>query len=114
MPLVEIKDFNASATAAVSNITDVIQLFDHDKSSSISQLIKGKQRNLQKLLKYLNGTTTFASNVLLLCVSYYFCLILKIFTSCCLIVICQLIIYLTHFISTVILQNSELGIQKIE
>ena len=43
-----------------------MQFFDHNKSSSISQLIKGKSRYLQKLLKYYNGTTTSVSNVLLL------------------------------------------------
>ena len=40
-------------------------IFDHGKSTSISQLIKGKWRNLQKLLKYFNETTTSTSNVLL-------------------------------------------------
>ena len=39
--------------------------FDHDKSSSISQLIKVKLRNLQKLLKDFNGTTTFSFNAIL-------------------------------------------------
>ena len=47
-------------------ISDIMQFFDHNKSSSISQLIKGKSRYLQKLLKYYNGTTTSVSNVLLL------------------------------------------------
>ena len=38
---------------------------DHYKSISISQLINGKSRDLQKLRKYFNRTTTSASNVLL-------------------------------------------------
>ena len=43
----------------------MIQYLDHDKSSSFSQLIKGKPRGLQKLLKYFNRATTSASNILL-------------------------------------------------
>ena len=31
--------------------SDIIHSFNHDKSSSISQLINGKSRYLQKLLK---------------------------------------------------------------
>ena len=38
--------------------SDNTQHFDHDKLSSISQLIKDKSRDLQKLLKYFNGITT--------------------------------------------------------
>ena len=53
------------AIAAVLDISDVMQFFDHDKSSSISQSVKGKSRELQKLLKYFNETTTYLSNVLL-------------------------------------------------
>ena len=37
-----------SAAAAVLNISNNTQFLDHDKSSSISQLIKGKSRDLQK------------------------------------------------------------------
>ena len=47
-------------------IIDVIHSFDHDKSSSISQLINDKSRDFQKLFEYFNGTTTSAFNVLLL------------------------------------------------
>ena len=38
-----------------------IQAFVHYKSSSTSQLLKGKSRDLQKLLRYLSGimTSTF-------------------------------------------------------
>ena len=39
--------------------------FDHEKSSSVSQLLNRKWRDLQKLLKCFNETTVFASNVLL-------------------------------------------------
>ena len=49
----------------VLDVSDITQYLDHDKSSSISQLINGKSRDLQKLLKYFNGTTTSVSNVLL-------------------------------------------------
>ena len=53
------------ATAAVFDISDTTQYLEHDKSSSVSQLSKGKSRDLQKLLKYFHGTTTSASNILL-------------------------------------------------
>ena len=49
----------------IIGIADIIYSFNHDKSSSISQLINGKSRYLQKLLKYVNGTTTSVSNILL-------------------------------------------------
>ena len=52
-------------TVCVIDTSDIIHYFDHDKWSSILQLIKGKSRDLQKLLKYLNGRTTSASNILL-------------------------------------------------
>ena len=40
--------------------------FDHDKSSSLSQLIKEKLRNLQKLLKYINGTITCVQCIIII------------------------------------------------
>ena len=46
------------AISEVLDISKIIQFLDNDKSSSISQLIKGKSRALQKLLKYFNGTTS--------------------------------------------------------
>ena len=54
------------AIAGVTDISDIIHSFDHGKSSSISQLINKKSRDLQKVLKYFNETTTSASNILLL------------------------------------------------
>ena len=39
------------------------QSFAHDKSSSTSQLIKGKLSDLQKLLRYLNEIVTSMFNV---------------------------------------------------
>ena len=39
------------------------QSFAHDKSSSTSQLIKGKLSDLQKLLRYLNEIVTSMLNV---------------------------------------------------
>ena len=68
------------------NIWDIIHSSDYDKSSFISQLINGKWRDLQKLLKYFNGTATSASNVLLSSdAPYWFFLIFKRFTRyfCC-------------------------------
>ena len=45
------------AAEAVLDVPDFIEPLDHKKSSSISQLIKGKSRDLQELLKYFNETT---------------------------------------------------------
>ena len=53
------------AIPVVIDVSDIIHSFDHDKSISILQLINGKSRDLYKLLKYFNGTTTSASNALL-------------------------------------------------
>ena len=58
-----------SGLAGIVSVIDnsnFIHSFDHDKSSSTSELINGKSKNLQKLLKYFNGTTNSMSNVLLL------------------------------------------------
>ena len=52
-----------AVTAGALDISDITQYLDHDKSSSISQLINGKSRDLQKSLKYFNGATTSASNL---------------------------------------------------
>ena len=57
--------FGLAATSGFLYISDIVHSFDHDKSSSISQLINGKSRNFHKLLKYFNGTTTSVSYVLL-------------------------------------------------
>ena len=59
-------------TAGGLDISNIMQCLDHDKSSSISQLIKSKSRGLQKLLKYFNRTTTSASNILLSYRIYYY------------------------------------------
>ena len=55
----------ASDSRATSRVLDISDILDHDKSSSILKLIKGKFRDLQKLRKYFNGTRTSASNLLL-------------------------------------------------
>ena len=52
--------------AGTSDISKITQYFDHGKSSSILQLIKGKSRDLEILHKYFNGTKISASNLLLL------------------------------------------------
>ena len=54
-----------AGTAGVLDISDMIQYVDYGKSSSISQLIKARSRDLQKLVKYLNGIATSATNILL-------------------------------------------------
>ena len=48
----------------VFGISEIMQ--PSSKSKSVSQLIKGKSRDFQKLLKYFNWTATFVSTVLLL------------------------------------------------
>ena len=55
----------------VFGISEIMQ--PSSKSKSVSQLIKGKSRDFQKLLKYFNGTATFVSTVL-----YYYLNILPI------------------------------------
>ena len=66
--------FWLASNAGVFDISDIRECFDHEKSSSISQLINGKLRDLQKLLKYFNETTTSAFNLFLLygMVRYFF------------------------------------------
>ena len=39
-------------TSSVYDVSKIAQFFDHDKSSSISQLIRSKLRDLPKLLGY--------------------------------------------------------------
>ena len=71
--------FGFSGIPGPIDISDIIHSFEHDKSSSISQLINSKSRDLQKLLKYFNGTTTSTSHILLsFCVlPIIFCFILE-------------------------------------
>ena len=67
------------ATVTGLDIWVIIQFLDYGKSASVSQLAKGKSRNLQKLLKYFNGATTFVSNILLsACVLRIVCVFLPI------------------------------------
>ena len=46
-------------TAGVIDISEIMHPFGHDKSSFFSQLINGKRRDLQQLLKYFNGMTFY-------------------------------------------------------
>ena len=55
-----------ASISGVLNILDIIQFFDYDKLSSISQLINSKLGDFQKILKKSNRATTSVSNVLLL------------------------------------------------
>ena len=57
--------FGLADTAVALDISDITEFFGHDKTSSTSHLIKEKLRNLQKLFKYFNETTTYVSNILL-------------------------------------------------
>ena len=54
-----------AATGALFKAWVIIQFLDHSKSSSLLFLIKSKSRDLQKLLKYFNGITTYMSNLFL-------------------------------------------------
>ena len=95
-------------TAGTFDLLETTLLFDHDKSSSISQLIKGKSRYLQKLLNnfcvysILNGWSF----------SRYLCLILNRSSCFCLFVFYSMIssiIFISsiiHFISIIIPQTS--------
>ena len=56
----------ARSTTGFLDISDIAQFFAQFFASSISQLIKGKLRDFQKLLKYFNGTTTSVFNLWLL------------------------------------------------
>ena len=47
-------------TSALFNILNCTISSNRVKSSSISQRIKGKSRDIQQLLKYFNETTTFS------------------------------------------------------
>ena len=60
------------ATSSVYDISKITQFFHHDKSSSISQLVRSKLRDLRKLLGYFNETTTFVLRVLLLIFFFYY------------------------------------------
>ena len=66
------------------NISAITQLFTHLNSGSVTQLIKGKSRDLKKLLKYFNGRAT--SIIIGWRTSCYVWLIIKISTCCCLVV----------------------------
>ena len=57
--------FGLAGTSEVLYISDIMLSFNHDKSISISDLVNGELRCLQKLLKYFNGTSSSAFNVLL-------------------------------------------------
>ena len=48
------KQVESTSTLGVIDISYSIHFSDHEKSSSISELINSKSRNLQKLLKFFN------------------------------------------------------------
>ena len=56
--------FRLAGILGVLYICVIIDFLDQENSSSISQLIKGKSSDLQKLLKYFNEATTSVPNVL--------------------------------------------------
>ena len=52
------------ATARIIDFSEITQLFDHYKVSSISQFSNGTPRYQQKLVKYFNVPTTSVYNIL--------------------------------------------------
>ena len=53
----------SSSNFSTKLIWEIIRSSDYEKLSSNPQLIKGKLQDLQKVLKYLNGTTKSLSHV---------------------------------------------------
>ena len=88
-----------AVTSGVLDISDIMQSFDYEKYSIISQLIKGKLKDLEKLLNYFIQTTLLClmHYCYLVCFNYI-CLTCKIFTCCCLLVIYPIIINFIIFI----------------
>ena len=64
-----------AAIAGVLGISDIMQSFHGQKSSSVLQLIKGKLIDLRKLLKYFNGAATSVPSVLSLTGVLLLCLV---------------------------------------
>ena len=93
-----------AGASGVLDISEMRQSSNHDKSFSISQLIKGKSKDLHNILKYFNETTTFMFNVLLLIGFFPFIIFftLKRFTRCCLVAIYPIINSSIIFIRTII------------
>ena len=54
-----------TTTLGVIDISNIIDYFDHSKSSSISQLMNSKSRYPKKSLNYFSGATTYMPSVLL-------------------------------------------------
>ena len=54
----KIVNFSAKNQLCYYNVAPIRNLLFHDKSSSISQLIKGKSRDLQKVVRYLSKIIT--------------------------------------------------------
>ena len=102
-----------AGTPGVLDISELTQSPDHDKSCSISQLIKGKSRDYQKLLNYFNETTTSVSDVLSLLAGVLPIIFVFYSLTCCLVIIYPIftsfIIFIrifNYFISIIILQTS--------
>ena len=51
------------ALIKLSSYFNNTQFFDHEKSSTILQLIKGKSKDIQKIFKYFNGITNSVLSV---------------------------------------------------
>ena len=67
---------------AFTDISAETQFFDHVKINSISQLINGISKRLQKLLEYFKGTTTSPSvneSLFGWCFSYNICFVFERF-----------------------------------
>ena len=94
-------------------ISDITQFFVNFKSSSISQLINVKSRDLHKSYSniLMEQQLLCLIYIIVWCTSYYFCLILKRFTGCYIVVYPIIIIIIfsciiIYLISIIIPQTS--------
>ena len=107
------KQVESPTTLGVIDISYSIHFCDNDKSSSISELINSKSRNLQKLLKYFNkqhfwvwSNVLLSSGVLPIIFVLYLKDLLFILLCCYFIVIINFFLIIIYFKSIIILQLS--------
>ena len=107
------KQVESPTTLGVIDISYSIDFCDNDKSSSISELINSKSRNLQKLLKYFNkqhfwvwSNVLLSSGVLPIIFVLYLKDLLFILFCCYFIVIINFFLIIIYFNSIIILQIS--------
>ena len=101
-----------AAISVLFNISDIIQSFDHDKLSSISQLIKESSK-INQIILMEQQLLCFCVKCIIIswCSPYYFWIMFKIFTFCYLVVVQStisnnFISSIIRFISTIIPKTS--------